>query len=54
MVSMLEADIGNEDVILQSYQYDEFLLKSNVSLGSGHPFWAILYKALKIGLAHQQ
>ena len=54
MVSMLEADVGNEDVILQSYQYDEFLLKSNVSLGSGHQFWATLYKALKIGSAHQQ
>ena len=27
IVSMLEADVGNADVILQSYQYEEFLLK---------------------------
>ena len=27
MVSMLEADVGNADVILQSYQYEEILLK---------------------------
>ena len=54
MVSMLGADVDNADVILRSYQYDKFLLKSNGKLRKWSPILATLYTALKTGLAHQQ
>ena len=47
MNSMLEAGVGNADVILKSYQYDKFLLKNNGKLRKWSPIFGDPLQGIK-------